>query len=131
MKERLQFVLKRIFILFIILLAYLIIYQITGIGLPCLFNKITGLNCPGCGITRMFISLFHFDIKGAIDANLLVFMLLPFGFGVGAYKLVKFIKYGNSNDPIWLKISYFAIAVITIVFGIIRNLSFFSFLAPH
>jgi len=39
---------------------------------PCGFLVITGLPCPGCGLTHCFTSMAHFDIFGAVHAN-------PFG----------------------------------------------------
>ena len=56
---------------------------ITGIGLllyilarlghpvPCLFNEITGLSCPGCGNTRAALALLRLDFPGMLRHNLL------------------------------------------------------------
>ena len=43
----------------------------------CPIKALTGLNCPGCGITRMFVALFHGDIYQAFRYNPLVFIELP------------------------------------------------------
>ena len=32
-----------------------------GVGLVCIFNKITGLHCSGCGMTRAVVSLMNLD----------------------------------------------------------------------
>ena len=48
-----------------------------GIGIPCLFHQITGLQCPGCGNSRAALALMGLDIKGALGYNL----LFPLEFG--------------------------------------------------
>lgn len=46
----------------------------TQLGLPpCGFFVVTGLPCPGCGLTTSFSYLMHGDILSALRAN-------PFGF---------------------------------------------------
>jgi hypothetical protein len=45
----------------------------------CFARRFTGLSCPGCGMTRCFISLMHGDLAGAWQYNpagLLLFMLM-------------------------------------------------------
>ncbi|HZH43771.1 MAG TPA: DUF2752 domain-containing protein [Lysobacter sp.] len=45
--------------------------------MPCLFNALTGLYCPGCGSTRCLHALVHGDVVRALDMNpLLVLMLV-------------------------------------------------------
>lgn len=39
-------------IFFLLGLAYYIVTQLTPLRIPCLFQKITGLACPGCGISH-------------------------------------------------------------------------------
>jgi len=49
----------------------------------CAFHFVTGFPCPGCGLTRAFISMFHGEFSRAIAFNalapvLFVLMLLYF-----------------------------------------------------
>lgn len=37
--------------------------------IPCLFKWALGIECPGCGITRAYISLFRLDLKQAFMYN--------------------------------------------------------------
>ena len=30
-----------------------------GVRIPCLFNRFTGLRCPGCGVTDLCLALLH------------------------------------------------------------------------
>ena len=41
----------------------------------CLFKAVTGLPCPGCGMTRAFLALGRLDLAGACAQNPLVFPL--------------------------------------------------------
>lgn len=44
-----------------------------GIRLPeiCTFRRLTGMSCPGCGLTRSFTYLGHLDIGSAFRMHLL------------------------------------------------------------
>jgi hypothetical protein len=37
----------------------------------CPIKQFTGFSCPGCGYRTALICLFHGDIKGAFEANML------------------------------------------------------------
>jgi hypothetical protein len=47
----------------------------------CTFKRLVGVDCPGCGLTRCFISLAHGDVRRALSYNpagLLFFGLVLF-----------------------------------------------------
>ena len=46
----------------------------SGIGIPCLFYRLTGLQCPGCGNSRAVMALLRLDFISALQFNL---MFLP------------------------------------------------------
>lgn len=56
-----------------ILGAGLLIYILARAGLPvpCLFHRLTGLQCPGCGSTRAVLALLRLDISAAVSYNLM------------------------------------------------------------
>src|SRR5690554_3644064 len=59
-------------------LLYLKVWvPLTGIGVPCIFHELTGLYCPGCGITRTVLSLLSLDFHQAFRFNPLLVFLLP------------------------------------------------------
>lgn len=45
--------------------------------LACVFHRVTGLYCPGCGGTRAMHALVHFDLPGALAMNALPFVAAP------------------------------------------------------
>src|SRR6186997_1506412 len=45
---------------------------------PCMFHKLTGLHCPGCGATRAAYALLHGHPADAARKNVLFIVALPF-----------------------------------------------------
>lgn len=43
----------------------------------CVFHKVTGWQCMGCGSQRMVHAMLHGDFVGAFKANAFVFCSLP------------------------------------------------------
>lgn len=90
--------------------------------LPCLFNKITGFYCPGCGMTRAVNSCFKFNLYQALRYNALLLIMPPM---LGLYYLAIYFKKASLAKAILMIMLFIAIG-----YGILRNLPFFSFLAP-
>ncbi len=65
---------KYLSLIVIFVLVILFLY-ITGIGCPIKF--VSGISCPGCGLTRAWLAFLHLDIKGAFYYHPL-FFLVPF-----------------------------------------------------
>lgn len=113
---------KLLISIFLLGILYFIVNQKWGITIPCFFHEITGLYCPGCGITRMIISLFHLEFYQAFRYNPLIFILL-----------IAYIVYKLVNIKIKVKVPKFVtyiLLVITIIFGILRNTTMFNYLKP-
>ncbi len=51
---------------------YALFVHATGLMIPCPFRLITGLKCPGCGMTHMCMSLLRLDFKAAVKQCLSV-----------------------------------------------------------
>ena len=120
------------FLAFILLLvAYYFIYKKTGLGIPCPIHKITGLYCPGCGVTRLLFALMHGHIKEAFMYNQLVFIMLPFLLLYIIYCTYLYIT--DKKDKIISRIPkyvFIIILILVLAWGVIRNLSFFPYLRP-
>jgi Protein of unknown function (DUF2752) len=98
----------------------------------CPLFAMTGLHCPGCGLTRGFHALFHGDILGAIDYNL----LLPFFFIFGTYILASLFLTATRGRGLQFKIfspwALWSFLAFGLAFSVLRNLpmSPFNWLAP-
>ena len=68
------------FLLLVCLLgiACLIWLRMGGPSVPCVFHKLTGLECPGCGVTRMILALSRLDLQAAMKANAFLTVTLPY-----------------------------------------------------
>ncbi len=130
MYQRLKETLKPIVILMAVGFLYIILRHLTGFYLPCLFHRLTGFYCSGCGITRMFLHILKGEWTKAFSSNCVVFCLLPF-FGVGylrhVYRYVRWNKKGLSRTE---NILCYIVIAILIVFGIIRNIFPIDILIP-
>ena len=104
-----------------ILGAYYVFIRLTGLSIPCFFQEITGMKCPGCGLTSMCMHFAKAEYSAAFHANPLMFFLGP----LLAIVLVLKIAF----DPKWLgssckpyKAATWAVLGITVVFWVTRNL---------
>ena len=90
--------------------------------IPCMFNKVTGLKCPGCGMTRAMHYLVNGNIKKEIWYNL---MLVP-GSLVLLYSGYRYIRYIVKNEEIVntpLEIILKIFLAMLIIFMIARNIT--------
>ena len=113
------------------MVSYYVLNRKTGFYIPCMIHKVTGLYCPGCGITRMLFSILKLNFGKAFRYNQLVFILLPFLLLYFAYQIYLYIT--NKKDKILIKIPnyvYIGLLITVIGWGIIRNLECFPFLRP-
>jgi hypothetical protein len=79
---------------------------------PCLFKRLTGLDCPGCGSLRGLHALLHGRLADAVHYNLL---LLPALMMVALYFSDKSRWWQMVNKPKW-------VLVVVLAFFVLRNL---------
>lgn len=87
----------------------------------CLFHKLTGLNCPGCGSLRALHHLTHGDFAAAFFCNPLLIIALMVMVLALALRLA-----GQHGSRVRASIftrpaTVWAICAIVIVFGVLRN----------
>jgi hypothetical protein len=82
--------------------------------IPCIFNYATGMQCPGCGLTRASMAILRGDIAAAFNFNPLIFAAPLF---LGAYFLAR-----RSRSPKLLMTAIVSIAgVAALGFFLVRN----------
>jgi hypothetical protein len=82
----------------------------------------TGLACPGCGLTRGFHALFHGDVLTAIDFNAMI-PIWVFVFGWAFISLLLLAVRGRGLK-LRLDTPYLIGGLLTVmlVFGVLRNI---------
>lgn len=119
---RLIYVIKSCGLLLICALAYMAFCLRTGYGIPCLFYTVTGLSCPGCGISRMFINIYKMRWQDAFMSNPAVFVLLLPACIYILRRIVIYVKTGTYRENVVTKGFLILSLIILVVFGVVRNL---------
>ena len=95
----------------------------------CQFHRLTGLNCPGCGMTRACYALLHGDVLSALRDNVLVIGLFVFaGLRAGWFTFNQFR--GRRNGEFFPAKLLWSLLVLALLFAVLRNLPAFAFLSP-
>lgn len=81
----------------------------------CMMRRLVGIDCPGCGLTRCFISLAHGDLAAAWSYNpagLWLFLIMAFQIPFRTYQLWR-IRRGLSEIilPWALQITFGILAI--------------------
>lgn len=108
-----------------IFVGFISIVVFTGSGTICYFKTITGLPCPGCGLTRAFISLYKGNMLEAFVYHPLWLLVL----------LVAFVIFFKKHFSISYKLynSNFFWVLVVLIFILcytIRMMLLFPFYEP-
>ena len=95
--------------------------HLTHLAVPCPFHAVTGLWCPGCGVTRMCLALLRLDVAAAWQANAVLLVLLPLLGLLLAYRGVVYVRRGSGPTARWETLVWSALAVVLLLWGIVRN----------
>lgn len=109
--------LRKILAIFGLGCIYFIFVKFTGLSIPCPFRLISGgrILCPGCGISRMCMSLASLDIHGAFTCNPAIFSMLPFW-------TICVILWLFDRRPKFVNFIEIISIIILLAFGILRNI---------
>lgn len=108
--------------IFAVGLCYGAFVQRTGLAIPCVFHLLTGLKCPGCGVTRMCVALLRLDFETAFYSNQALLLLLPVLGSVFFTYVAGYIKNGTWNMNRLQSGLIYVCIVIMVIFGVLRNI---------
>jgi hypothetical protein len=95
----------------------------------CPFHALTGLNCPGCGMTRSLHALLHADFLAALRDNALLVVGLIFVIGRAAWSF--FVKKRGRMSAVFFPAQLlWPLLALAVLFSVLRNLPAFDFLSP-
>ena len=103
-------------------LPYGAFIRATGWAVPCLFHAVTGLKCPGCGVTRMCLALLRGDWGAAWAANPVLLILLPVLGLLAVHMALRYVREGRLTGPRWENALCWVLVALLIVWGVVRNL---------
>ena len=91
----------------------------------CPLLSLTGLACPGCGLTRGFHALFKGDIATALDFNLLLpIWLVLFGWIFVSLTLTA-VRGRGLQMPVLSGKTVWMTAGVLLTFGVLRNMPWY------
>lgn len=102
--------------------AYAFFWVKTGLSIPCPFHLLTGLNCPGCGVSRMMLSLLRLDFAAAFRYNAVLFCLLPVLLGLGALYVIRYVRLGTKRAGKTGEAIVWTLVGVLLSWGVVRNL---------
>lgn len=97
-----------------------VLVPVLGTPLPelCMMKRMSGWGCPGCGMTRCFISLAHGDVRAALHYNpagLLLFAVMAFQIPYRLTQLVR-LRLGRSELRIgfWPQVLFAILGIVMV-----------------
>ena len=105
---------------FLTMVAYLIFVLATDIKIPCVIAALFDFECPGCGITRMFVALARLDFYSAFCYNGFILLSLPLILLLLFVLCYTYVKEGKPRLGKFAPVGLI-LAVCMLVFGVLRN----------
>ena len=117
--------LKRYSIALAVLVIYYILRSVELLSVPCPFHYVTGLKCPGCGMTRSLHQLLHGRVWDSLILNpAVITALASYLFFMVNTTLCRFTKkLGFPKFPVTAVI--FANLIFMVLQCIVRNIIHF------
>lgn len=120
-KKRQKFIKQVVFVILVIGLLYGYVLIPLGFAIHCPINRLTGLSCPMCGLTRMCLSVMHlnFDI---LHYNYGLIVLGPI-IGLIVFRYIKnYIEIKDNKVDNLNKVLVILFIIVAIAWMIVRNI---------
>ena len=104
------------------LVGYVVLFDQTGIGMPCVLYETTRLKCGGCGLTRAAVSLLHLDFAAAFAYHALWPLFAAYILWVGISAACVYVRQGEIKllpGKWWM---HAAVLAAIVGYGAFRNL---------
>lgn len=104
-------------------LGYAAFVSVTDLFLPCPFRLVTGLLCPGCGVSHLCLALLQLDLAGAWAANAGLMLALPVLILLLFRQARRYVTQGSFVLPRWENVLLWTALIFLLVWGVFRNLA--------
>lgn len=122
MRERGKELLRGCLLLLAAGLGYAWLCTATGWAVPCPFRTVTGLLCPGCGVTRMCLALLRGDLAAAWTANPGLMLALPLMAALGGRLIWAYVCHARRLPRGWEQAALWILVLWLVGWGVVRNL---------
>ena len=102
-------------------LIYAGFVHLTGLNVPCIFRVVTGIRCPGCGMTHALMALFRLEWEEAIRYNLLIPLFIFYTILLYIHCAYQYIKKGKYNLTCGSYVADAIFLAVVCIWGVARN----------
>lgn len=120
--QRLRKIMIGMSVCLLLCMLYALWLSLGGVGIPCIFHVLTGLDCPSCGVTHMCMALLRFDIAAAWRTNAAILCLLPVLLLIAGSMIGRYVKTGETRPQRWVSVLIWSTIIVLLLFGLARNL---------
>ena len=121
-------ILRKLFSMPVVIISYFVFAITTGMYISCPFRSLTGLRCPGCGVTHLVLNLIRGRFFAAFSCNPIVFVLLVYSIVIWSLARIRQLKLQHRFLHIidrLLSLHYehrYILCLIIVIWGILRNI---------